>query len=650
LADSMQAVRQQTDLSGTRLQQELGDLRVSSEVELRDLNRQIDHVSEKSHLLEREMVEQRAGLLSALENQKSTITSQVARLEGSLDSVHSEISELRTSTRSALASAMPTRLQPLGPINSLEPIPGDHSGNRAESAQRDATWREPVILDSSASVETSRRPNQRSVQTAESTGWKVSPMSHSVPQPSPQTGIAVPGLSFPPAPPAEPTLPQNSENSRRARSGMIRAPLKSTLSPSTSTRRIRIPEIVELPSPDEPVVKQIAATSWATSGCPAREYEIQATVIHIAASRPVDVEPAGVRMLNPELSTTVYGLPWSHTAVTHELLRKISLRTDASIAGRQKTRITSEGTERLSIGSSCPHCNEVHGFEAGDRLILSAGPACDKVQRFHVVSKVAGGGNELESMPQFDLTPMANQTYVICEEAVEGTIEETVATDGEKLVPIHGVLTPVSGPTSTRVSTQLMQRVVVMTFRDVNASSTESIAATTSVRSSVNRILPPAPLALPASEPAKQVAIKKLTRVKRHPVFLPPPAAPNAIKMPRIGSNVEFVATAPMKNSRGVQQAGHQQDGDLCEICDQKHDAEVAPTIDTEESTEKKSDRSFLDWFRRVRSESTDTDTEIKNADFQFKEVASDAAEPVSSIRKSQRRFVTKPGNRRQIR
>ena len=120
--------------------------------------------------------------------------------------------------------------------------------------------------------------------------------------------------------------------------------------------------------------------------------------------------------------------------------------------------------------------------------------------------------------------------------------------------------------------------------------------------------------------------------------------------MPRIGSNVEFVATAPMKNSRGVQQAGHQQDGDLCEICDQKHDAEVAPTIDTEESTEKKSDRSFLDWFRRVRSESTDTDTEIKNADFQFKEVASDAAEPVSSIRKSQRRFVTKPGNRRQIR
>lgn len=651
LADSMQAVRQQTDLSDARLQQELGDLRVSSEVELRDLNRQIDHVSEKSHLLEREMVEQRAGILSALENQKSTIASQVARLEGSLDSVHSEISELRTSSRSALASAMPTRLQSLGPIDSLKPIPGDRSGNRAESAQRDATWREPVILDSSASVETSRRPNQRSVQTAESTGWKVSPMSHSVPQSSRQTGIAVPGLSFPPAPPAEPMpamLPQNSENSRRARSGIIRAPLKSTLSPSTSTRRIRVPEIVELPSPDEPVVKQIAATSWATDGCTTREYEVQATVIHIAASRPVDVEPAGVRMLNPELSTTVYGLPWSHTAVTHELLRKISLRTDASIAGRQKTRITPEGTERLSIGSSCPHCNEVHGFEAGDRLILSAGPACDEVQRFHVVSKVAGGGNELESMPQFDLTPMSNQTYVICEEAIEGTIEETVAADGEKLVPIHGVLTPVSGPTATRVSTQLMQRVVVMTFRDVNASSTESIAATTSVRSSVNRILPPAPLVLPASEPAKQVAIKKLTRVKRHSVFLPPPAAPNAIKMPRVGSNVEFVATAPMNNSRGIQRAGHQQDGDFCEICDQKHDAEVFPTVDTEESTGKKRDRSFFDWFRRVRSESTDT--EIENADFQFKEVATDASEPVSSVRKSQRRFVTKPGNRRQIR
>ncbi|MGZ0168421.1 MAG: hypothetical protein ACKVHE_02595 [Planctomycetales bacterium] len=653
LADSMQAVRQQTGLSGTRLQQELVNLRISSEVELRDLNRQIDHVSEKSQLLEREMVEQRVGILSALENQESTIASQVARLECSLDSVHSEISELRTNSRSVLASVSATRLQPLGPMNSLAPIPGNHSGDGAKSVEHDATWKEPVILDSSASVETSRPSKQRSVQTATSTGWKVSPMSHSFPQSAPQTEIAIPRLSLPLAPPAEPmpaTLPPIPKTSRRANSGNIRAPLRSTLSPSSSARRIRVPEIVELPSPDEPVVKQIAATSLATDGCPAREYEIQTTVIHIAASRPIDVEPAGARMLNPELSTTTYGQPWDHDAVTHELLRKISLRTDASIAGRQQTMITSEETRQLSIGSSCPHCNEVHGFEAGDRLILSAGPACDKVQRFHVVSEVAASGNELDSMPQFDLTPMANQTYVICEEAVEGTVEETVATDGKKLVPIHGVLTPVSGPTKTRVSTQIMQRVAVMTLRDVNARPAESIVATTSASSSVKRILPPTPLALPTSEPAKKVAIKQLTRVKRHPVFLPPPAPLNALKTPRIDSNVEFVATAPMKNSRGIRQAGHQQDDDYCEICDQKRGAEAVQVIDTAESNEKKKDKSFLDWFRRVDSDSTDTDSEIRNADFQVKEVATEVSKPVSSSRKTQRRFVTKPGNRRLVR
>ena len=51
LADSMQAARQQADLSNTKIQHELGNLRVTSEVELRDLNRQIDTVAEKSHRL-----------------------------------------------------------------------------------------------------------------------------------------------------------------------------------------------------------------------------------------------------------------------------------------------------------------------------------------------------------------------------------------------------------------------------------------------------------------------------------------------------------------------------------------------------------------------------------------------------------------------
>jgi hypothetical protein len=105
-----------------------------------------------------------------------------------------------------------------------------------------------------------------------------------------------------------------------------------------------------------------------------------------------------------------------------------------------------------------------------------------------------------------------------------------------------------------------------------------------------------------------------------------------------------------MKKSRGIQQAGHQQEDDFCEICNRKHGAEVVQAIDTAESNKRKKDKSVLDWLCRVRSESTDTDSEIRNADFQVKEMVSDASKSVSSSRKTQRRFVTKPGNRRQIR
>jgi len=648
LADSMRAARHQADLSDTKLQQEFGNLRVTSEVELRDLNRQIDTVAEKSQRLEREVIEQRAGILSALESQRNTIASQVARLEGGLDDVHSELVELRTKSQSALAFSQAARLQPTGPLNAQSPIPGDHAADHAKSTGHDAAWKEPVVLDSSASLDNSKPANHRAVQTATSTGWKVSPMSHSVRQPESLSELTMPRLSLPPAPPAEPMpaiLPRSPETARRTRSGMIRAPLRSTLSPSASVRPNRVPEIVEVPLPGEPVVTQISATSSTFAACPDREYEIQTTVIHIAATRPVDVEPAGVRMLNPELSARTYSQAWSHDAVIHELFRKISLRTDATITGRQKTTISSDGTERLSIGSSCPHCNEVHGFEAGDRLILKAGPACDDVQRFHVVSEVAGGGNEVDSLPEFDLTPEASQTYVISEEAIEGTVEESVATSEEKFEAIHGVLTPVSGPTKTKVTTQLMQRVVVMTFRDVNAKPAERKVT---MATTVKRILPPAPLTLP--EPAKQVAVKKLTPVRRHPVFLPPPAPVTASKSPQIDSNVEFVATALKNSSPGIKRAGHQEVDDYCEVCEKNHGQENSLVVAPEKSDDKENEKSFLDWFRRVRSESTDTDSEIQNADFEVTDDKPRRATSTSKSRKPQRRYVTKPGKRHGIR
>ncbi|NQV29136.1 MAG: hypothetical protein HQ518_32690 [Rhodopirellula sp.] len=659
LADSMQAIRQQSDLSGTKLQQELGNLRVSSEVELRDLNRKIETVAEKSQRIEREMIEQRAGILSALENQRTTTASQVAHLEADLDDVQTELSEIRTTSRSMLASVPPATVQPFGPLNPLAPVPTSELENSVNSTASDPAWQEPVILDSSANRQRSASGSQRPTETANATGWKVSPMSHSVPDSEPQRVGDFPQIELHPAPPAESipaTLPALPETSRRA-PGPIRAPLKSTLAPQSNrnSRPARVPEIIELPAPveaDNPVVRQISATVQAANQSPTREFDIQTTVIHVAAARPVDVEPAGVHMLNPELSTTAYGLPWTHDAVTHELLRRVSLRTQASIAGRQQATVTSDSTGKLSIGSSCPHCNEVHGFEAGDRLILECGPASDKVQRFHVTSEVASGGAELDSIPEFDLTPLARQTYVITEEAVEGTVEESVATSDEKLVPIHGVLTPVSGPLKTRVSTKLMQRLVVMTFRQRNVEGrTDSIAGAPSSLT-VRRIVPPGPQVLPSDKPARQMVVRTLTPVKNYPVFLPPPApvSTTAFKITQDNSNIEFV-TPDMENSfPAVKQTSHQKSDDYCEICERKHNESDESASVADQSAMKKHDNLLLNWFRRVRGESDDSESNVTNADFQTGEQEIEKAKPERDSKPRQSRYVTKPGNRRAAR
>ncbi len=657
LADSMQASRQQADLSDTKLQQELGSLRVNNEVELRDLNRQISHVSEKSHHLEREMIEQRAGILSALENQRTTIESQVARLEGGLNDVHSELTDLRNYSRSTLTSVPSANTQSFRSQNSLSPVPLEPPRNADETTANTSTWKEPVNLDSTVGVQSSVSTTTSPTRTATSTGWKVSPMSHSVPGRRPQLPVETSPLSLPlPLPLAPPatelkpaTRPPVLDTSRRANSGPIRAPLKSTLAPPSVARPQRVPEIVELSHAAEAPLERAVIQASQNDRRSNRVFDIQTTVIHVAASRPVDIEPAGVRMLNPELSTTAYGLPWTHDAVTHELLRKISLRTEASVAGRQNDTINSDGMKNFSIGSSCPHCNEVHGFEAGDHLIIEAGSASDRIQRFHVTSKVVGSDEQLNSIPDFDLTPMAGQTYVVSEEAVEGTVEESVATSEDKLVPIHGVLTPVSGPLKTRVATRIMQRLVVMTFRERNTSQpTTDAINVVAAGDTVKKIMPPAPLTLPATEPSRQIAIKQLTPVKQPPVFLPPPAPASALKARDSDSDVEFVNANSSPNAfPKIQHTKHQAADKPCEICQQKHDS---TKTEAEEPAARTQSNSLANWFRRVRGESTDPEREVTTADFQIDEPESEKPKTETTSDNQQRRYVVKPGNRRSVR
>lgn len=649
LADSMQAVRQQADLSGNRLQQEIGDLRVNNEIELRDLNRKVGSVSDNSRRLEKEIIEQRAGILAALERQQTSIHTQVSRLEGGLKNVESELIDLRRPSRSPLAAVPGSGIHSLNRQNPLSPIPAGPHRSTGESATGSSNWQTPVTRDASVGVQSSASAKHDLGNTATATGWKVSPMSHSVPSVGSYQPVALPPVS--PATNAV-ILPAIPAPAGEADSTTFRKPLRSTLAPRSRTDPQRVPEILELSNSNPARIGRSTENAANANGSSDREFGIQTTVIHVAASRPVDVEPAGVRMLNPALSATASGIPWTHDAVSHELLRRVSLRTDASVSGRQQTTIRSGNTGNLNIGSSCPHCNQVHGFEAGDRLVLKAGSSREKVQRFHVISKVSGSGGELDSIPAFDLTPVNGRTYVIAEAAVEGTVEERVA--NEKLVPVHGVLAPAPGSTRTRVSTQLMQRLIVVTFHEKNAAARtgDSISAARHETSSSRTTNVTAPLILPPPAPAQRAVVKQLTRVERTPVFLPPPAPLSPLRAAHIDSNVEFVAgeSSPSRHPKVLRATHRTDDGDTCEICKQKHGKDAATNRKSEESSTDEQGNSLVNWFRRARGDSSESNSEVTNADFSVDVPKPRNTTSATTSRKHDRRYVKKPGNRRPVR
>lgn len=648
LADSMQATRQQTDQSDARLHQELGNLRVTSEIELRDLNRQVSTVVEKSQQLERDIVEHRAGILSALENQRNSLESQVARLEGGLKKVNSRLSDVPRFRQPALAVSEGRAISSLSP---LSPVPTERSTNTTRPEATTTNWKKPLVLDHAPTPHESASETDRSTATATSTGWKVSPMSHSVPATSPS--VPAPQMPLPPAPPAidlssekRSTRPKSL---RPAAASPIRAPLKSTLAPPSAKSLSRVPEIVEIShsASSDTVVTPIASDSSRT-GQPFGKVSVKVTVIHVAASRPVDVEPAGVRMLNPELSATPYGLPWTHEAVTHELLGKVALRTTASIAGRQQLSIRPDETRQFSIGSSCPHCNEVHGFEAGDRLNLQWKPSSDSIGQFHATSQIAGNNQPLKSLPEFDLTPETGQTYVISEEAVEGTVEEAINAFPDESVSASGAVT--SGA-RTRPKTQLMQRLIVITFLDDERSSDSEVTSSTESRgNSRNVLVAKENIALPAPAPARQTTARKLKPVRKHPVFLPPPEPASNREHAAGNSQIEFVNAEMLSDSSpALAHASHENDDQPCEICARKLASEAVDEDESEPSANPQDSNLLVRWFRKVRGDSPESASEIMNAEFETHQ-SRPTATPLSEKDNSQRRYVTKPGNRRPVR
>lgn len=690
LTDLVQAARQQTDASGTRLQQEIGSLRVTSEVELREMNRQITSMSAGNRQIERQMVIQHAGVLAALEQQQVTVNGQVTQLNGGLKDIHSELADLRSLSQTSFASIQAATTIQAAQLAARTPAPViQHSfapvGDtvRRFSSRPDGVptiWRKPVVLGAPTSNGQPAPPSAMAPSSRMSADWAVSPMSHSIPieeliataptlsEPLPQEPPVTPEHSVIELPVPLPTTIQDSSSdtdSNLAAASLQPTLMESTLAPTllpslvpeitepsreepspfskpwvASDRQIDPPALASMPADHEPASHD-SVVDVNAGDLIGREFHIETTVIHITASRPDDIEPVGIRMLNPELATTAYGESWTHVGVAHEILRSILARTDANIAGRQSTTIRSGETGHLVIGYSCPHCNEVHGFKAGDRLVVNAEADCDNIQRFHISSEASDNGSQLPSIPNFELTPVTGRTYVISEKGIAGTIEDSVISHGDQ-------------------STRHMQRLVIVTFteRGVDKGVSRIITAS-SVSSPATDVPFPVSLTLPSPEPSAGVAVQKLTPVDSHPVFLPPPAAQSSIDFFGNDHDIEFVSTSSASDTPiAITHATHQTDDVDCEVCRKKYDKQERPDLATAEldtvdlpvtdTDTNVSGNRLTRLIRRIRGVSIGSKSESKVTDaafrFEVKERES-VKKPVKTV-KRKRRYVKKPGNR----
>lgn len=691
LGESLATTRRTVEETSSRLQNELTDMRVASEVELRDVNRQLGNLSNGYDRIERSLDQHRNDLASAIESHQQTVTAKVAAMDGSLSSVKSELAQLRTASfpgysarsaaplarnpgqlsapviasRSGVPSAtgsQESRLEPSPTEAPAKLVPSPSTlldGIDTEGAEPLATpdsppgsaapdWQRPDVElppDGSSSGEHDRLPGTV-FQKSDEARWNVTPMSHTTvvdskeaiqqivaASPSSETQRTV----VPPLP-----FPEPLQQPRAATSSSGPQPLASTLAPS-------IPEVIDTPPLPNDQSIQIPETDDVNSSIlPAdRVFDIKATVIHLEATRPVDLEPAGARTLNPASTATTYGTPWTHNAVAYELLRLVKDRSMAGIVGRGSTTIRPDETAVLAIGHLCPHCNEVNGFENGDRLVVEAGSGNDRLPTFHISSRPATDTDVLHSFLESDLTPEHGGTFVITEEGVEGTVGTSATDPGTEA--------------------RFMQRLVVLSFYERSSPDdpTSFSEAGADLTFEGIPVLQLAGSSVPAVEPvsvsagesyssgktaSSSTAYTPLRRLETPVVFLPPPEPASSVSAPREPEQ-EYVLTHATVAPSPQQLHADRLNGDYCEICQKVH-AEKTP-VNSKQPT-----GVIGSLIRRVRGSSESESSPVTNAAYtEASDVKARAAadyplatEDDSTRKPKRRRYVTKPGNRRSSR
>lgn len=249
-------------------------------------------------------------------------------------------------------------------------------------------------------------------------------------------------------------------------------PLPRNLMESSANDRVSAPPLIEQASAE-------------LTG-PARQFTVEASVLHITADDLTTVGRAGLKTL-----AVMGGHDFRVNQIRHAV-RKSEAATDIYSG---TVTVTGGVPTRIPIGWLCPHCNEESGVQNGDQLVITLPHNPGDNSATFVVEQADGTGRA-ESFRNSETTLIPGASVQITEAAQDGTVE----TRESESTPVLSRL-PVIGEKFEKKSTQrqIMQRIIVLTVRELRDSSPQTIQQLSGQRSTTGPKVIHADMTAPAT-------------------------------------------------------------------------------------------------------------------------------------------------------
>lgn len=274
--------------------------------------------------------------------------------------------------------------------------------------------------------------------------------------------------------------PRNTEASSAADSRIPQPlPLPRNLIESSAIDRVSAP----------PLIDQVSAE---VAG-PARRFTVQASVLHITADDLTTVDRAGIKTL-----AVMGGHDFRVDQIRHAV--RESEAADEIYSGA--VTVSGGVPTRIPIGWLCPHCNEESGVANGDQLVVTLPhKAGDRSATFFV--EQADGTGRSESFRDSRTMLIPGASVQITEAAQDGTVE----TSESESTPVLSRL-PVIGEKFEKKSTerQIMQRIIVLTIRELRDSNPQKIQQLSGRSSATNPKVVHADLTAPVPQVGRQAS------------------------------------------------------------------------------------------------------------------------------------------------